>query len=214
MSIQPIGAATGLGTSATAGSTATTATVHHHTSLRAVGLTAAAAALGMSVSDLRSALLSGQSLAAVAAAKGVSSETLAVAIPAALMQVDPTLSAARATALAQRMIDSKRTARSRDDADRVEHEHRSGAAMRAAFSAAAHALGMSRNALVGALESGHTLATLATSAGVSPQNLTSAIGDAIARADSTLSPDRAAGIARQLVQAAPSVVSRLGDDSD
>ena len=84
----------------------------------------------------------------------------------------------------------------------------------AAFSAAAHALGMSRNALVGALESGHTLATLATSAGVSPQNLTSAIGDAIARADSTLSPDRAAGIARQLVQAAPSVVSRLGDDSD
>jgi lambda repressor-like predicted transcriptional regulator len=213
VSIQPIGAATGLGTSATAGSTATTATVHHHTSLRAVGLTAAAAALGMSVSDLRSALLSGQSLAAVAAAKGVSSETLAVAIPAALMQVDPTLSAARATALAQRMIDSKRTARSRDDADRVEHEHRSGAAMRAAFSAAAHALGMSRNALVGALESGHTLATLATSAGVSP-NLTSAIGDAIARADSTLSPDRAAGIARQLVQAAPSVVSRLGDDSD
>jgi lambda repressor-like predicted transcriptional regulator len=213
VSIQPIGAATGLGTSATAGSTATTATVHHHTSLRAVGLTAAAAALGMSVSDLRSTLLSGQSLAAVAAAKGVSSETLAVAIPAALMQVDPTLSAARATALAQRMIDSKRTARSQDDADRVEHEHRSGAAMRAAFSAAAHALGMSRNALVGALESGHTLATLATSAGVSP-NLTSAIGDAIARADSTLSPDRAAGIARQLVQAAPSVVSRLGDDSD
>lgn len=202
MSIQPIGAATGFGTSMTLGSTAAPAVVHHRSSLQAVGLAAAATALGMTVSDLRTVLLSGESLAAVAATKGVSIDTLSVAIPAALMQVDPTMSAARATALAQRMIDGRHAAQHPGHDDRVEHEHRGGAAMPAAFSAAAQALGLTRNALASALESGQTLSGLASTSGISQASLAGSIGDAIARADSTLSPDRAATIAQQLVQGA------------
>ena len=213
MSIQPIGAATEYGSTTTL-TASTAAVVHHHANLQAVGLAAAAKALDMTVSDLRSTLLSGSSLASVAATRGVSAESLAVAIPAALLQADPTMSAARATALAQRMLTSTRSPQTAHDADTVEHEHRGSAAMRAAFSAAAGALGLSRNDLANALESGRTLSDLATASGITSQHLAGAIGDAIARADSTLTPERAASIAQQLVQGAPPVLGRHDTDSD
>jgi len=213
VSIQPISSTTGFSTSTTLGSTvAPTMARHHRLNLQHIGLAAAAEALGMSVGDLRTALLNGASLASLASSKGISTETLAVAIPGALMQADPSLSVARATALAQRMIEGRRTPQSPRDADRLEQEHRGGAAMRAAFSAAAGALGMTRNDLVGALESGHTLGSLAQKAGVSSDTLTTTIKDALVRADSSLTPERAAVIAQQLVQGPPE--GRSGHDGD
>jgi hypothetical protein len=214
VSIQPIGAAMEYGSTTLTASTAAAVAHHHHASLQAVGLAAAAKALGMTVSDLRSTLLSGASLASVAATRGVSAESLAVAIPAALLQADPTMSVARATALAQRMLTSTRSTQTAHEADTVEHEHRGGAAMRAAFSAAAQALGQTRNDLADKLESGSTLSQLASFAGITTQHLAGAIGDAIARADSTLAPERAATIAQQLVQGAPPVPGHRDEDTD
>jgi len=72
--------------------------------MRKAGMDAAATALGMSTSDLLAARKSGQSLASIAQAKGVSIESLTAVISAALTKADPSLSADRAQQIAQRMI--------------------------------------------------------------------------------------------------------------
>jgi uncharacterized protein YidB (DUF937 family) len=61
---------------------------------------AAATTLGMSASDLRTALQSGQTLAQIASAQGVSQNDLVTAISNALQQADSNLSSDQATQLA------------------------------------------------------------------------------------------------------------------
>lgn len=65
---------------------------------------AAAQALGLSPSDLRTALQSGQSLASLASAKGVSQDTLTSAITAALQKANPSLSGDQAKAIEARFL--------------------------------------------------------------------------------------------------------------
>jgi hypothetical protein len=61
---------------------------------------AAATALGMSASDLRTALQSGQSLASIASSKGISQSTLTAAMASAIEQANPSISADQATKVA------------------------------------------------------------------------------------------------------------------
>ena len=61
---------------------------------------AAATALGMSASDLRSAMQSGQSLASIASSKGISQATLTSTISAAIQQANPAVSADQAAKVA------------------------------------------------------------------------------------------------------------------
>jgi len=65
---------------------------------------AAAKALGTTTSDLVSSLQSGQSLATIASAKGVSQDDLVKAISSALSQADSSLSTDQATQLATAMV--------------------------------------------------------------------------------------------------------------
>ena len=67
---------------------------------RPPGMDAAAKLLGMSDSDLRSAMQSGQSLADVAASKGIGKDQLVSTIAAAIQQSNTSMSADRATAIA------------------------------------------------------------------------------------------------------------------
>jgi hypothetical protein len=83
---------------------------HGQSGVRKAGMDAAAQALGLSSTDLRSALKSGQSLSALAQSKGVSTDTLAAAISGAVAKANPSLSSARAQQIAQRMIEGPGTA--------------------------------------------------------------------------------------------------------
>ena len=77
---------------------------HHGHGMHKAGMDAAAKALGLSTSDLQTALKSGQTLASLAKAKGVSLETLTSAISTALSKANPSLSSQAAAQIAQRMI--------------------------------------------------------------------------------------------------------------
>jgi len=80
--------------------------------VRKAGMGAAAQALGLSSTDLRSALKDGQSLSALAQAKGVSTDTLAAAISSAVTKANPSLSSARAQQIAQRLVEGPGAAES------------------------------------------------------------------------------------------------------
>jgi len=101
MSVSPIGSQ-----AFSAGAAAGVQGPHHHGhgGARKAGMDAAASALGMSSSDLQSALRGGQSLSSLAQSKGISTTDLADTITSALTKANPSLSADRAQQLAQRMI--------------------------------------------------------------------------------------------------------------
>ena len=77
----------------------------HGHGMRKAGMDAAAQVLGMSTTDLRSALSGGQTLSSLAQSKGISTDKLASAISAALTKANPSLSADRAQQIATRMIE-------------------------------------------------------------------------------------------------------------
>jgi len=77
---------------------------HSHGGARKAAFDAAAKALGMTSSDLRASLKSGQTMASLASSKAVSTDTLTAAITTALQGANPSLSADRAATLAQRMV--------------------------------------------------------------------------------------------------------------
>ena len=85
-------------------------TRHQGHGTRKAGMDAAAKALGMSTSDLQTALKSGQTPASLAQSKGVSTDTLTSAISAALTKADPSLSSDRAALIAQRMVNGPESA--------------------------------------------------------------------------------------------------------
>ena len=77
---------------------------HAQSGVRKAGMNAAAQTLGLSSTELRSALKSGQSLSSFAQSKGVSTGALAAAIRGAVAKANPSLSSARAQQIAQRII--------------------------------------------------------------------------------------------------------------
>ena len=99
MSIQPIGAS-----EVDAAKYVEAATTQRQ-DLRKAAMEAAAQILGMSVSDLQTALKSGQTMQSLAKAKGIDEGTLAKAVGEALTKANPALSAGRAQLIALRMID-------------------------------------------------------------------------------------------------------------
>jgi hypothetical protein len=85
---------------------------HGHGGAHKAGMDAAASALGMSSSDLQTALKGGQSLSSLAKAKGVSTGDLTNAISSALTKTNPSIGSDRAQQLAQRMVNGSGSASS------------------------------------------------------------------------------------------------------
>jgi hypothetical protein len=177
---------------------------------------AAAKLLGMSASDLRSALQSGKSLADIASSKGISQDALTAAMAAAIQQAHPNVSADQASRMATAIATRKPQAGGPQPADATDssqgatgttaarghhhHHHHAGAA---AMDAAAKALGMGASDLVSSLQSGQSLASIAQSKGVSQDGLVKAMATALQGADSNLSADQATEIATQMATRTP-----------
>jgi uncharacterized protein YidB (DUF937 family) len=104
MSVNAIGGGQALST----GSAAQVQQVHHHHGhgggARKAGMDAAAQALGMSSSDLQTALKGGQSLSSLAQSKGVNADSLTKTISDAIAKANPSVSGDRAQQIAQRLV--------------------------------------------------------------------------------------------------------------
>jgi len=174
---------------------------------------AAAKLLGMSVSDLRSALQSGKSLADIASSKGISQDKLTAAMAAAIQQANPSVSSEQATKVATAIAtrtppaggpppDATQGTDSTQDASgttATQGHHAGGAAM----DAAAKALGMSTTDLMSSLQSGQSLTSIAKTKGVSQDDLVKTMATALQGADSNLTADQATQIATQMATRTP-----------
>jgi len=177
---------------------------------------AAAKLLGMSASDLRAALQSGQSLVSIASSKGISQGALVGAMATAIQEANPDVSADQATkvatAIATRTHSAVGTPPSGPAPDAAAgantsqaagsttatgrgHGHHRHHAMGAAMDAAAKALGTTTSDLVSSLQSGQSLASTASAKGVSQDDLVKAMSTALSQADSSLSSDQATQLA-------------------
>jgi uncharacterized protein YidB (DUF937 family) len=178
---------------------------------------AAAKLLGMSVSDLRSALQSGKSLADIASSKGISQDKLTAAMAAAIQQANPSVSSEQATKVATAIAtrtppaggpppDATQGTDSTQDASGTtatqghHHRHHAGGA---AMDAAAKALGMSTTDLMSSLQSGQSLTSIAKTKGVSQDDLVKTMATALQGADSNLTADQATQIATQMATRTP-----------
>jgi uncharacterized protein YidB (DUF937 family) len=184
---------------------------------------AAATTLGMSASDLRTALQSGQSLASIASSKGISEDTLTAAMAAAIEQANPNISADQATAVATAIATRTPPAASAPaqtgtssgstqattgattgtTAASGHHHHHHHHAMSTALDATAQLLGTTTTDLATSLQSGQTLAQIASAQGVSQNDLVTAISNALQQADSNLSSDQATQLATTLATGTP-----------
>jgi hypothetical protein len=143
--------------------------------------------LGMSASDLRTAMQSGQSLASIASSKGVSEAKLEATISAAIQQANPSMSSDQAAKVATDLATRKPPAGGPPPADGTgstdgtsgtsgtsaakghhHHHHHAGAA---AMDAASQLLGTSTSDLMTSLQSGQSLSSIAKSKGVSQDDL-------------------------------------------
>jgi uncharacterized protein YidB (DUF937 family) len=186
---------------------------------------AAAKLLGMSASDLRSALQSGQSLATIASSKGISQSALTTAMSAAIQQANPSMSADDAskvaTAIATRTPPAggmppaggpppAEGSESSDSTDATSstgatkgHHHHHRHAGAAAMDAASRALGVSSSDLISSMQSGQSLASIAKSKGVSQDDLVKAMATALQGVDSNLTADQAKQLATQMATQTP-----------
>ena len=178
---------------------------------------AAAKLLGMSVSDLRSALQSGKSLADIASSKGISQDKLTAAMAAAIQQANPSVSSEQATKVATAIAtrtppaggpppdatqgtDSTQSASGTTATQGHHHRHHAGGA---AMDAAAKALGMSTTDLMSSLQSGQSLTSIAKTKGVSQDDLVKTMATALQGADSNLTADQATQLATQMATRTP-----------
>ncbi len=99
---QPITPSASGAAQATTGTTATHGHRHHHHG-GGGAMSAAAQLLGMSTSDLGSALQSGQSLASIASSKGVSQNALVSALASTIKGSNPNLTTDQASQIATQM---------------------------------------------------------------------------------------------------------------
>ena len=184
---------------------------------------AAAKLLGMSASDLRSDLQSGQSLASIASSKGISQDTLTAAMAAAIQQANPTVSSDQATRVATAIATRVPGAGGPPPADPTQtdttqgtsgttatkgHHHHHHHAGGAAMDAASNLLGMSTTDLMSSLQSGQSLSSIAKSKGVSQDDLVKAMATALQGADSNLSADQATQMATQMATQTPDTQNR------
>jgi hypothetical protein len=191
---------------------------------------AAASTLGMTASDLRTALQSGQSLATIASSKGISQATLTAAMTAGIEAANPTISAAQAASVASAMATRTPMVRtgqsgaagaigdvSAPGAASVSgtgathgHHHHHHHGGENAMSAASTLLGMSTSDLTAALQSGQSLASIASSKSVSQSALISALASALQGSGSNLTSDQATQIATQMATHVSGTQSRPG----
>ncbi|HEX7591747.1 MAG TPA: hypothetical protein VF375_07335 [Candidatus Limnocylindrales bacterium] len=185
---------------------------------------AAAKLLGMSTTDLRTALQSGQSLLSLASSKGISQDDLTAAMSKALQQANPNMTADQATKMATAIATRTRpTAPQATATDPTtqdpnaatptgaatgasathghHHHHHGGGA--AAMDAASKLLGMSTTDLTTALKSGQSLSSIATSKGVSQSDLTAAMATAIQGSNPNITADQAKEIATRMATQTP-----------
>ena len=179
---------------------------------------AAAKLLGMSSSDLRTALQSGQSLTSLASSKGITQDALTSAMATAIQQANPNITADQATKLATQIATRTRPTPAQQPATQDpaaagttdttgttathghHHHHHGGAA---AMDAASKLLGMSTTDLTSALQSGQSLTSIASSKGVSQNDLVNAMATALQGANSNLSTDQATDIATRMATQTP-----------
>jgi len=184
-------------------------------------LDAAAKLLGMSASDLRTVMQSGQSLASIASSKGIGQDALTAAMVTAIQTANPNVSADQAakvaTAIATRTPPAGASSAGTSQTDTAgstqsasgtsaasgHHRHHRHHAAGAAMDAAAQTLGMSTSDLLSSLQSGQSLSDLASSKGVSVDDLTAAMATALQGADSNLSSDQATALATQMIDGTP-----------
>jgi uncharacterized protein YidB (DUF937 family) len=171
--------------------------------------------LGMSASDLRTAMQSGQSLASIASSKGINQDALTAAMAAAIQQANPTITSDQASKVATAIATRTPQAGGPPAGDAAaasgttgasaasghhHHHHHAGAA---AMGAASQTLGMSTTDLMSALQSGQSLTDIAKTKGVSVDALTQAMAAALQGADSNLTANQATSIATQMVTQTP-----------
>jgi|GEM_PF-1542952 lambda repressor-like predicted transcriptional regulator len=201
-------------------------------------MSGAATALGMSSSDLLTALRGGQSLSAVASSKGVSQDTLIAAMTASIQQANPSISADQATKVATAIATRTPSAggslppdpngqaqgvggTSATGATHGHHGHHRHHAVSAAMDSAAQTLGTTTSDLASSLQSGQSLSSIASAKGVSQTALITAMATALQGADSSLSSDQATRLATSMVngpsqnngQAQPWVTGSAGQSS-
>ena len=173
----------------------------------------AAQALGMSSSDLISALQSGQSLSSIASSKGLSQDKLVAAMATSIQQANPGVSADQATKVATAMATRTPPAggtppvqadgASGTSAAGGHHHHHGHKAVSAAMDSVASLLGTTTTDLATATQSGQSLTQIASSKGVSQQQLVSAIASALQGSDSSMSSSQATQLATALATGTP-----------
>jgi len=188
------------------------------------GMDAAAKLLGMSSTDLRSALQSGESLTQIASSKGISQDKLTAAMASAIQEANPTMSSDQATKVATEIAtrtppaggqpaggppptdatDSTSSTQSSSGTSSVGgHHHHRHKAMGAAMDAAAQTLGVSQDDLMSSLQSGQSLSSLAKSKGVSTDDLVKAMATALQGVDTSLTGTQATSLATDMVNRTP-----------
>ncbi len=171
---------------------------------------AAAKLLGMSSSDLVTALQSGQSLVSIASSKGISQDALVGAMATAIQEANPDVSPDQATKVATAIATRTHPAASAvagpapdaaagTIATGHKHGHHRHRAAAAAMDAAATALGTTTSDLVSSLQTGQSLASIASTKGVSQDDMVKAISSALSQANSSLSTDQATQLATAMV---------------
>lgn len=183
--------------------------------LRRAAVDAAAQFLEMTPADVRSALQGGQSLSDLARTKGVSQDDLVNAMATAIKQANPNMSADRATVLAtdiatqvpqQPVVDATSGASARPVGGHHHHGHHGGGA---ALMAASDVLGESTDDVATALRSGQSLADIASTKGISKDDLIGGIAAALQKANPNLSADAARQRATDFATAVPGAGSYL-----
>jgi uncharacterized protein YidB (DUF937 family) len=170
---------------------------HHRSGVPFAGVSAAAEALGMSPSELRSALRDGQTIADVAEERGVDLQTVIDAMVAeATERIDERAAEAKED-LPERITDLV-------NGEVPDHPGGPRGGIRAGFDAAAQALGISAEDLRSALRDGRTIADVAEEQGIDVQAVidamvaeaTTHIDEEVAEGD--LDADRAAELKEDL----------------
>ncbi|HEX7492541.1 MAG TPA: hypothetical protein VF337_12645 [Candidatus Limnocylindrales bacterium] len=179
----------------------------------------AAKALGMSSSDLKTAMQGGQSLEAIAKSKGISLDTVIAAMSASIQKANPSVSADQATKIATAMATRTPPAGASrpggpqpdDSVDQVQGTsaatstggHHRRQAVSAALDSVAQLLGTTASDLATSTQSGQSLASIASSKGVSQTDLVDAIKTALQGSDSSLSATQATEFATAMATGIP-----------
>jgi uncharacterized protein YidB (DUF937 family) len=189
---------------------------HGHGNMKSA-MDAAAKALGMSQDDLKSAFDSGETLESLAESKGISKDDLIKAMASAIKDGDSGLTTDAATSIATRMATQGPPppppggmGGPGGPGGPGGEGGRGGGTGKVAMDTAASTLGMTTSELFSSLQDGSTLADVASSKGISEDDLVTAITTALESADPTASADTAKAFATRMVEQGPPGASSRG----